>query len=293
MRCANLRLPVFRPGCATPAFLCAVLLASTAFGQADWVGRQFMPKEGCVIKIGTQEIPARSVPLPYSVSRVSGDWLWVGDGWVLKSRVVPLEQAAEYYSEYLRTHPTSAWAHNLRGWTRYEKGEYDDALADYDAAIRLDPRDAVAYNNRGGIRQKKGEYEKALADYNETIRVDPREIMGYNSLAWLLATCPAEGERDGKRAVAMARQACDLAGWKDPYLMDTLAAAYAEAGDFDEAVRWQTKAAAMLSADREPGKAVRDRLDLYRQKRPYREGEPSRAAEPSADAEGASGEPAE
>jgi tetratricopeptide (TPR) repeat protein len=251
--------------------LFAAWFVSPAFAQTEWVGQKYMPKEGCVIKVGTQEITARGVSLPYSVEQVSGDWLWVGDGWVQKGRVVPLEQAAEYYSEYLQTHPNSAWAHNLRGWTWYEKGDYDKALADYDAAVRLDPQDAVAYNNRGGIWQKKGEYEKALKDYNAAIRLDPREIMGYNSLAWLLSTCPADGQRDGKRAVAMARQACTLSDWKDPYSIDTLAAAYAELGNFEEAVRWQNKAVGMLNANREPGKAARERLALYREKRPYRE----------------------
>ncbi|HWB09755.1 MAG TPA: tetratricopeptide repeat protein [Pirellulales bacterium] len=286
MRCTNLPKSALRPFEYVPplVLVSAALFVAPAVGEDEWVGRQFMPKEGCVIKIGTQEIPARGVALPYAVSHISGDWLWVGDGWVQKGRVVPLKQADEYYSVYLRTHPTSAWAHNLRGWTRYEKGDYDNALADYDAAVRLDPQDAVAYNNRGGIWQKKGEYEKALADYNAAIRIDPREIMGYNSLAWLLATCPADGKRDGKRAVDMARQACTLSGWKDPYLMDTLAASYAESGDFDEAVRWQTKAAAILPADQDSGKAIHERLALYRQKHPYREepadGKPAGSAEP-------------
>jgi tetratricopeptide (TPR) repeat protein len=265
------------------AFSLALLLFSQALAQTEWIGQKLMPKEGCVIKIGTREIAARGVSLPYHVEQVSGDWLWVGDGWVQKSGVVPLEQAAEYYSEYLRTHPKSAWGYNLRGWTRFEKGDYDNALADYDAVIRLDPRDAVAFNNRGGVWQKKGAYEKALKDYNEAIRLDSREIMGYNSLAWLLATCPADGRRDGKRAVAMARQACTLADWKDPYLLDTLAAAYAEAGNFDEAVRWQAKAAGLPASNQDFRKTAEERLALYRDKRPYREpaGDAERSGEPA------------
>jgi tetratricopeptide (TPR) repeat protein len=253
------------------AFFLLPCIVSTVLGQSGAVGQKFMPKDGCVIKIGNREIAAKGVPLPYIVQQVSGDWLWIGDGWVQKGRVVPFEQAAAYYSDYLSTHPNSAWAYNLRGWTSFENREYDNALKDYDAALRLDPQDVVAYINRGGAWQRKGEYDNALRDYNAAMRLDPRETMGYNSVAWLLATCPSERHRNGQRAVAMAQKACELSNWKDAYSIDTLAAAYAESGNFDEAIRWQTKAAAMLSADQEFVKSARERLALYRDRQPCRE----------------------
>lgn len=265
MRCNNLAIVLSSAICLLP------VLISPAFGQTDWVGHKFMPKEGCVIKIGTNEIAAKGVPLPYRVDQVSGDWLWIGDGWVQKGRVVRLEQATGYYSDFLRTHPTSAWALNLRGWLSYERGDYDNALNDYSAALRFDPQDAVAYNNRGRVWQLRGEYDNALKDYNQVIRLDPRETMGYNSVAWLLSTCPSDNHRNGSRAVTMARKACELSNWKDAYSMDTLAAAYAESGNYDEAVRWQTKAAAMLAADDDFVTAARERLALYRDRQPYRE----------------------
>jgi hypothetical protein len=86
-----------------------------------------------------------------------------------------------------------------------------------------------------------------------------------------LATCPDERQRDGKRAVVMATKACTISGWKDPYLIDTLAAAYAESGDFEAAIRWQTKALEMLSRDEQAVQAGRQRLELYRENKPYRE----------------------
>jgi tetratricopeptide (TPR) repeat protein len=265
VRCNNLAIVLLSAFCLLP------FLAQPTFGQTDWVGRKFMPKEGCVIKIGTNEIAAKGVPLPYLVEQVSGDWLWIGDGWVQKARVVPLEQAAAYYSEYLRTHPNSAWAMNLRGWLSYEGGDYDKALQDYSAALRLNPQDAVAYNNRGRVWQQKGEYDNALKDYNQVIRLDPRETMGFNSVAWLLSTCPSDNRRDGSRALTLARKACELSNWKDAYSIDTLAAAYAESGNFEEAIRWQTKAAAMLAADDSFVNAARERLALYHDHQPYRE----------------------
>ena len=261
MRCASL-------------ILMATLFVSPVLGQDDWLGRKFMPKEGCAIKIGNREIPTKGVPLPHVVQQISGDWLWVGEGWVQKSRVVPLEQAIDYYTDYLRSHPNSAWAYNLRGWARYESGDYDNAVTDDSEAIRLAPQDAMAYNNRGAAWQKKGAYDNALKDYSEAIRFSPQETWGYNSVAWLLATCPEGRHRDGRRAVTMARKACELSNWKDAYSIDTLATAYAESGDFGEAIRWQNKAIEMLAAekgDAEFLQAARDRLALYRDKKPYRE----------------------
>lgn len=249
----------------------AAPIVSPVFGDDEWIGRKFMPKERCVIKIGNRETPTKGVPLPYIGRQVSGEWLWIGEGWVQKSRVVPFDEAAGYYTDYLQKHPNSAWAFNLRGWMRFESGDYDNAAKDYTAAIRLDPRDPMTYNNRGGCRQKMGDYANALKDFNETVRLSPAESWGYNALAWLLATSPEARYRDGKKAVAMATKASTIAGWKDPYLLDTLAAAYAEAGDFDAAVRWQTKAIDMLSGDKLAAAAGRERLSLYSDKQPYRE----------------------
>lgn len=251
-------------------WLCLTSVVSAVPADIE-LGGKFMPKEDCVIKIGNREIPAKGVPLPYVVQQVSGNWLWIGDGWVQNDRVVPLDKAGDYYAEYLRSHSNSAWAHNMRGWVSYENGDYDDAIKHYSDAIRIDAQDALAYNNRGGARQKKGDYDNALQDYNQVVRLSPQETWGYNSLAWLLATCPKDDKRDGARAVSLATKACTLSGWKDAYLIDTLAAAYAEAGDFDKAAGWENKAISMLPGDKVFLAAAQDRLALYRDKRPFHE----------------------
>ena len=98
----------------------------------------------------------------------------------------------------------------------------------------------------------------------------PGNAWGYHALAWLWATCPEESFRDGKRAVDLATRGCKLAEWKDAHMLDTLAAAYAEVGDFDKAVEWQAKANRLFvnADDRKKGE---DRLYLYQHRKPYRE----------------------
>ena len=126
---------------------------------------------------------------------------------------------------------------------------------------------------RGYARSAKNEYEKAIADYNEAIRLDPKDHNAYNGRAWLWATCPDAKYRDGKKAVESATKACELSAWKDPNNIDTLSAACAEAGDFDVAVKWQSKAVELLSDEKEK-EDYRSRLKLYQEKKPYRQMQP-------------------
>ena len=96
---------------------------------------------------------------------------------------------------------------------------------------------------------------------------DVRKV-SYNQLAWLLATCPEARYRDGRHAVELATKACELSEWQYNHV-DTLAAAYAEAGDFEQAVRWQQMAIEMASDSGRDD--YRSRLALYKSGKPYRE----------------------
>ena len=88
------------------------------------------------------------------------------------------------------------------------------------------------------------------------------------SRARLLAACPDEQIRDGADAVKAATTACELTDWKNPLFLSTLAAAHAEAGEFDQAVEWQQKAIELSAGTAE--QELRERLELFRQEQPYR-----------------------
>ena len=157
--------------------------------------------------------------------------------------------------------------YNNRGKAFGERGQYDKAISDFDKAIEINPRYIRAYNNRGVVYRLKGQYDKAILDFNKAIEINPLDAEGYNNLAWLLATARAPGFRNGKRAVDLALKACELSDWRNAEYVDTLGAAYARAGDFESAVKWEEKALGYPKLAR-PSE-FRERLHLYRERKPW------------------------
>jgi tetratricopeptide (TPR) repeat protein len=205
------------------------------------------------------------------------------DLFAMSGRGIALDAIGEYgkslkqFGELLRIDPRNALAYGNRAGTWWDLDEYEKCLADLNRAIQLDPKLAPAYSNRGRWHMKHGDYTKALADYETAIKLAPREWLPYYGLARIYATAPVfEAHiRDGKKALAMAKKACDLSLWDDWMPISALAAAYAELGDFDAAVRWQTKAGAMpqLANERDRRDDL-NRLELYKSGKAYYEDVP-------------------
>lgn len=149
---------------------------------------------------------------------------------------------------------------------------FDRALRRYTDVIEKKPN-ATTYVSRAMIWKFKGEHDKAIADYSEAIRRVSWGLTHHDhtcaKLAWLLATSPVDALRDGKKAIEHATRACQRTEWKNCEWIDTLAAAYAETGDFQEAIKWQEKALSMCPEDQKDD--LRSKLDLYKSGKPYRE----------------------
>jgi tetratricopeptide (TPR) repeat protein len=143
-------------------------------------------------------------------------------------------------------------------------------LADFADSIRLDPQCAVTYNNRGYAYLKRGQYEPALSDLQKAIELDRKHPNAYKNLAWLMATCPEAQYRDGAKAVEHAKRALELGGQKNAAWLDVLAAAYAESGQFLEAIDWEKKALA-VAGNSQDATEYGQRLDLYREGKAYRQ----------------------
>ena len=181
------------------------------------------------------------------------------------------DRAVADYSQAIRLGHDHVDVFSNRAVAYENKGEFDRAIADYDQAIRRDPDNAPIFSNRGIAYQNKGDFDRAIADYSQAIQLDPDYVIAINGKAWLLATARDAGIRDSTDAVRLAREAVSLEN--NPYYRDTLAAAYAEAEQFDDAVAEQLRAIDMLRAtgDEDIVDDFQSRLDLYRHRKPYRE----------------------
>ena len=185
--------------------------------------------------------------------------------------------------------------------------QWEAALNDLEKVLKLNAKCAPAYASRAFVEERYKKYQEALADGERAVSLDANYFAGYmarayafiglkqlpqaeqdlrtvvsmkardrsaqcNAVAWVRATCPEASVRNGKEALSLAATACDLTGWKNGRYIDTLAAADAEAGDFESAVKEEEKALSLMENSPPPSiSEFRSRLALYQQQQPYRD----------------------
>ena len=252
------------------ATLLFVMCSSIVFGADPWIGKEVFWKSGAKAKVNGSQITIQTIPFPAVVGKVDGDWLWLDKAWVHKYDVFLPEEAIGYWSDQIRKNPGAAQSWNNRGSMWKDRGQLNKAIKDLTEAVRLDPTFVSAYVNRGNVWHEKGDFDNALKDYFKAIKLDPSNPNAYDAAAWLTATCPESAFRDGSRAVTNATSACILSAWADWSNIDTLAAAYAELGDFNSATKWQEKAIE-LATDESDKEDMKFRLELFKQGKPYRD----------------------
>jgi len=141
-----------------------------------------------------------------------------------------------------------------------------------ESAVRLTPDRAEPYVVRGQLRSARREFSLARADFERALERsrEPRWSV-LNTIAWFFATCPNHSGRDGKKSIQLATKGCELTNWKDGRLLDTLAAAFAETGDYDQAIKRQSEAIKLYEGPADVRSRMEKRLALFRQHHPYRE----------------------
>ena len=180
-----------------------------------------------------------------------------------------LERAISAWTGAIQAAPEKGIFYRTRGLLHYFRGNHDRAISDQTEAIRLDPTDAIARNNRGAAQLKLGNWAAAAEDLRAAMQLDPKLPNSFRHLAWLQATCPNPEYRNGTEAVSNARQALELTNWKQHEWYEVLAAAYAEAGNFEQAVHWQQKY--LDESPAETRTMSEGRILLFRNGKPFRE----------------------
>jgi tetratricopeptide (TPR) repeat protein len=153
------------------------------------------------------------------------------------------------------------------------EGKYELAIQDCNEVLRQYPGCVEASLLRASAKVHLGKYADALKEFNYLISLHPRPVTLARALsdrAWFQATCPDPSFRNGKQAVKDAKSACSIMQWKDEDMIDTLAAAYAETGDFDSATRYAAQALTIKGITPIDAKRIQQHLTLFQQNRPIR-----------------------
>ena len=194
----------------------------------------------------------------------------LGNVLLQKSRV---DDAIAQYQMALQIKPDNAGACYNLGLALLQKGRVDEAVAQYQEALQIDPSFADAHIKLGSVLLQKGRVNEAITQYQQALQIKPDSPDVLNNLAWLLAACPDARVRDGVQAVKYAEHACELTHYGVTIIVGTLAAAYAEAGRYDDAMATAQKACTLAEKSGEQDLLEKNQklLALYRAHQPYHE----------------------
>ena len=168
--------------------------------------------------------------------------------------------------------PRSSAPYHNRAVFYYRQRKYKLALSDLDTTLSLQRTNLWAAILRADVCVKLGDYFRALKEYNHLLPItgiSDLRAMTLNGRAWLEATCPDSRFRNGQQAVTDAKKAVAYGGPNKANYLGTLAAAYAETGDFDSAIRYEQEAMTHQN-ERDPLPDPKGPMNAYRQHRPYR-----------------------
>ncbi len=215
------------------------------------------------------------------------------------------DEGIAHFREALRLDPGYARAHANLGSALASQSQYDEAIPHYKQALLINPRYTDARTNLGLALLAQRRPDEALEQFREALRIDPNDARTHfamatafddtghtresvthlqkaahlepdwtpplTQLAWILATNPNPAIRNGEEALRRAEKAAQLTNHKDPLILETLAATYAETKQFDEAVTTAEKALRLTPEGNELAARIQHELELYKQKKPYRE----------------------
>lgn len=193
----------------------------------------------------------------------------IGRIWIRKGNFV---KAGDYFERAHQAAPNALEPIVDLANVKTAQKDYQQAERLYAQAVEMKKDDWRLRNRRAALLSYLGRAKEALAEYHEALRLDPTQSEINNDLAWHLSTAQDDSVRNGSEAVKLAEQVCQRDGGTNASHLDTLAAAYAEAGRFDDAVMTAKKAFRRATEDSQTELAAHlmERISQYEAKKPHR-----------------------
>ena len=151
-----------------------------------------------------------------------------------------LEKGISFYTKAIEVNPNHVEPYATRGIMKSMLGKIDSALDDLNTAIEIDPKYPMLYIVKAQILELKGDCQTVIENYEKAMSFDPEKFNTKGDIAWILAACPDRNIRDGEKALKMALEFPDSDHKHE--ILRTIAAAYADIGDFKNAIINQEKA---------------------------------------------------
>jgi len=182
-----------------------------------------------------------------------------------------IDESIVHYQRALAIRPYYVTAHYNLSSAYLKKGEIEQTIIHCQAALSIEPEHADAHSNLATALLRKGEIGNAIEQYEKTLKIARRSVPALNNLAWIFATYSDPAFRDGTKALELAEEANEFSGRSNPIILRTLAAAYANAGQFSRAVEVAQLALSLTDRQSPLATALQQEIAGYRAGLPHRE----------------------
>jgi tetratricopeptide (TPR) repeat protein len=184
-----------------------------------------------------------------------------------------LDEAISLLQAAVDLRPDNSPAHENLAKALLQKGDVDNALIHYQKLLELQPDNIEVHNIVGTALVQRGRIREGVEEWQKVLAIQPDNGNAMSNLAWVFATSPDDSLRDGAKAVQLAEQALRISGRRIPILFRTLAAAYAETGEFSKAIQTAQQGIELANDQGNPSLAteLQGNIALYQEQRPLRD----------------------
>jgi len=169
--------------------------------------------------------------------------------------------------------PENSPAHENLAKALLQKGRVADALVHYRKLLELQPDNIEVHNIVGTVLIQQGRIREGAEEWQKVLAIEPDNGNALSNLAWVFATSPDDALRDGTKAVQLAEEALRISGRRIPIIFRTLAAAYAESGEFSKAIQAAQQGIELANSQGNSDLAteLQGNIALYQEQRPLRD----------------------